>query len=209
MVMTAQRDTLFYAGDPMCSWCYGFGPELDKILTAFPDVPLKIVVGGLRAHGTERFGDLREFLSEHWSEVEKVSGQPFNHLILEQSDLIYNTEPSCRAIMTAEYLNPSVTYEYFKKIQRGFYYDNHNPLDLTFYTDIAQDLGMDTLLFKNTMQSQELMNATQQSFQWASQMGVRGFPSLLAKINDEWILLSNGYQKAENIISNLKKSGLR
>lgn len=35
-------------GDPMCSWCYGFGPELAALLEARPDVPLRIVVGGLR-----------------------------------------------------------------------------------------------------------------------------------------------------------------
>ena len=207
--MAGQRDTIFYVGDPMCSWCYGFSPELDKIIFAFPDVPIKIIVGGLRPHGTERFGDLHEFLTEHWSEVEKVSGQLFNHRILEQSDLKYNTEPSCRAVMAAEHLKPSMTYEYFKKIQKGFYFDNYNPMDLSFYSKTAQDLGIDSLLFKSTMQSQELRNATQQSFQWASQMGIRGFPSLIAKIGDEWILVSNGYQKAESIIAHLKKSGLQ
>ena len=33
--LNAQRDTLIYIGDPMCSWCYGFAPEMDKILEAF------------------------------------------------------------------------------------------------------------------------------------------------------------------------------
>lgn len=33
---------LVYYGDPMCSWCYGFGPELAALLEARPDVPLRI-----------------------------------------------------------------------------------------------------------------------------------------------------------------------
>ncbi|MBK9151344.1 MAG: hypothetical protein IPM26_10245 [Saprospiraceae bacterium] len=28
----SNKDTLIYVGDPMCSWCYGFSPKVDKLL---------------------------------------------------------------------------------------------------------------------------------------------------------------------------------
>ena len=44
---------LIYIADPMCSWCYGFGPELTSLLDTLPDARLDIVLGGLRAYNTE------------------------------------------------------------------------------------------------------------------------------------------------------------
>ena len=75
---SGQKDTLFYIGDPMCSWCYGFSSELDKVKSVMFDIPFKIILGGLRANGTETFGELKEFLSEHWREVHLNTKQPFS-----------------------------------------------------------------------------------------------------------------------------------
>ena len=33
-----------YVGDPMCSWCWGFAPVLDRMQKVY-DVPLRVVVG--------------------------------------------------------------------------------------------------------------------------------------------------------------------
>jgi putative protein-disulfide isomerase len=39
---------LIFAGDPMCSWCYGFVPELKALAERHPGLPLTILVGGVR-----------------------------------------------------------------------------------------------------------------------------------------------------------------
>jgi putative protein-disulfide isomerase len=39
---------LLYFADPLCSWCYGFGPELARLLAAHADATLELVMGGLR-----------------------------------------------------------------------------------------------------------------------------------------------------------------
>ena len=41
---------LIYFSDPMCSWCYGFGPELSKLVERRPDLKLSPVMGGLRPY---------------------------------------------------------------------------------------------------------------------------------------------------------------
>jgi putative protein-disulfide isomerase len=35
---------LIYVADPMCSWCYGFGPELQALLELMPEANLDIIV---------------------------------------------------------------------------------------------------------------------------------------------------------------------
>lgn len=205
----SQGDTLIYIGDPMCSWCYGFGPELDKIKAAFPNTPIKMVMGGLRAGGTENMQDLKNFLSDHWADVEKASGQRFNHSILNDSYLIYDTEPACRAVQVVEHLKPSKTYDFFKQIQKDFYFYNHNPLDFENYGVLAQKLGIPKDLFLKTINSYEAKAAVQASFDYAAQLGAKGFPTLLAKIDGHLFLVTNGYQKAEKLIVLLERKGLK
>jgi putative protein-disulfide isomerase len=38
---------LVYVGHPMCSWCWGFAPVLERLIDALR-VPIAVIVGGLR-----------------------------------------------------------------------------------------------------------------------------------------------------------------
>jgi len=63
---------LIYVGDPMCSWCYGFGGILTELMETRPDLPLRIVVGGIRAGATDILDDAGKRLRlQHWTRVEQ------------------------------------------------------------------------------------------------------------------------------------------
>ena len=58
---------LLYIADPLCSWCYGFGPELARVLERHPDAELDLLMGGLRPYNTERMSErFKEMLRGHW-----------------------------------------------------------------------------------------------------------------------------------------------
>jgi putative protein-disulfide isomerase len=202
-----QKDTLIYIGDPMCSWCYGFSKELDKVTSDFVDLPLKIVVGGLRAHGTESFGSLSSFLHEHWEDVYKRSGQPFSYDILKSSDLVYNTEPACRAVVAVRAIAPEKEYVFFKALQTSFYFKNENPTDIKTFSNIAASLGIDTNKFEKYFLSPVIINETERDFQLAITMEVQGFPSLLALKDGKIHRISNGYMEAAQIEKRLISLG--
>lgn len=206
--LSAQRDTLIYVGDPMCSWCYGFGPELDKIKEAFPNTPMEMVMGGLRAGGTETMMELKDFLYDHWMEVQQASGQKFNFTILDKRDLRYNTEPACRAVWVAGQLDPKSKYPFFKATQESFYMNNQLPGEEDTYVSIANKLGLDTESFLKMFRSKESKAEIYSEFELAQKMGIAGFPSLVAKIDGKLFLVTNGYQKADKIITLLRNKGL-
>ncbi|MFZ1524030.1 MAG: DsbA family protein [Saprospiraceae bacterium] len=204
-----QKDTLIYIGDPMCSWCYGFSPELDKIILAFPDTPFEMVMGGLRPGGTEKMSDLRDFLHEHWTEVHRASGQRFNFAILKKSEITYDTEPACRAVILAGKMKPAIQYDYFKAVQESFYIHNHLPNDDDTYVQLAAGLGLDAKEFhKRFKQSQTKMDAYS-DFDLAGSMGIKSFPALVAKIDGKLYMVTDGYQKADRIIKLLENRGLK
>src|SRR4051812_16092040 len=115
---------LIYVGDPMCSWCYGFGKELSTVLEAEPSLQLEIVVGGLRAGGTEVLDAAgKQFRLTHWARVEAASGLPFNRdALMAREGFVYDTEPICRAVVAARRLGPEAPLlDVFRALQRAFY----------------------------------------------------------------------------------------
>lgn len=208
-VIHSQKDTIIYIGDPMCSWCYGFGPELDKIKAAFPETPFEMIMGGLRAGGTETMLELKGFLKEHWQDVQKASGRAFNYSILSQNEVLYDTEMACRAVIVAGQLKPEAKYEYFKAAQESFYFHNNLPNDLDTYINLAIKAGIDPELFHKKLDARQSKMDAYSEFELASSMGVTGFPSIVAKIGGKLYLVTNGYQKADKIIKLLENRGLK
>lgn len=205
--VSGQKDTIFYVGDPMCSWCYGFTPELDMVKTNFPDVPLKIIVGGLRANGTETFSELKSFLTGHWKEVHDRTLQPFSYKILENKELIYNTEPACRSVVVVRILSPESEYKYFKLLQQAFYNKNQDPTSLQTFKELAKSLGIDEAKFEIKFHSAEIIHETSKDFKLAISMGVRGFPSVIVMKNGKLHRVSNGYITGQEMIKKLIEIG--
>lgn len=203
--LAGQKDSLIYVGDPMCSWCYGFGPELEKVVHKFPDLPLRIITGGLRADGQEKISDLKDFLKGHWMEIAGITGMPFSYTILDHPDLYYNTEPACRAVVTVRRLKPSLELEYFRRLQNAFYHENQNPVSTETFSALAEKMGIGKNEFLEAFHSQQAMQQTRQDFSTAQSLGIRGFPSLLLKKGDQIYLLSNGYRSADAIEGKIRE----
>ena len=200
-----EKTTIIYVGDPMCSWCYGFAPEILEVKKHFSSYDFKIVVGGLRPEGTETMEKLGDFLRHHWEDVHKASNQPFKYDILEQKKFIYNTEPACRAVVTVRAIHPEMEMEFFKGVQHAFYAENKQTNDVNTYTDIASSLQIDTEKFKTLYLSEEIKKKTKEDFALASQMGVTGFPAVIISHKGELHLVARGYTKADQLIKNINK----
>lgn len=203
----AQKDTLFYIGDPMCSWCYGFSPQLDSVLQVYPNLAFEVVVGGLRAEGKETVGSLSSFLKEHWQEIHLKTGRPFRYDILDNTRLVYNTEPACRAVVAVRSVSPQHTYSYFKALQTAFYEENLDPTSLSTFLFLAEKMNIDPVRFEKHFESPVIINETLRDFQLTQTLHVNGFPSLVALINGKLHRISSGYTSAENIIHSLKLAG--
>jgi putative protein-disulfide isomerase len=203
-----KKAELIYIGDPMCSWCYGFSPELDKIKDSFPDIKFTMVMGGLRAGGDEGMDELRGFLTEHWKEVEKTSGQKFNHAILKTKGFTYDTEPACKAVTLIRNLYPQSEYHFFKLLQKAFYVDNQSPLDVNTYLSIMEHLKLDTKVFHKEIFKDKAKDIVNADFQYSQNLGVTGFPTLIMKVENKYYRLTSGYAKAEKIINIMVDRGL-
>lgn len=185
---------LRYYADPLCSWCYGFGPELGKLLTRLPDVALVLVMGGLRPYNREPMSTaFRTMLREHWNHVAVASGLPFSQAVLDRDDFVYDTEPACRAVVTARKLFPAQALPTMKAIQAAFYRDGRDATSPAVLADIAAENGYDRATFLAAFDSEPMRRETRADFATTQSLGVSGFPTLALSRGEELYLVTSGY----------------
>lgn len=207
-VLNAQEkdNVLFYFGDPMCSWCYGFSEELSQIKDSIPsNVDFEMVMGGLRPFGTEKINEMKGFLKEHWEQVNEASGLEFNYEILDSADWNYDTEPPSRSTVIVLDMDENIAFDFFKDVQRMFYYENLNPSLVESYFHLLKKYDLDKDEFIEKFNSEEYKTKTLEQFEITKQFGVRGFPSLVLKKGDKYYLLANGYNTSANILPAIDK----
>lgn len=185
---------LLYIADPMCSWCYGFGPELTKLVERHPEARLDLVMGGLRPFNTKVMSpEFKEMLRGHWRHVATASGLPFSESIFERDDFVYDTEPPCRAVVTARQLDPAKAYAYLKAVQLAFYRDGRDVTRASVLADIAAECGYEREIFLMRFESPAMRSETQGDFARTQSLGVGGFPTLGLVDGSQVFLVTSGY----------------
>lgn len=202
--------TLIYVGDPMCSWCYGFGVPLGQLLARFPEVPVQLVLGGLRAYNTQVMdAALKDKLRQAWAEVGRRSGQPFSQALFEREDFIYDTEPACRAVVTVRRHAPALALRMYHAIQQAFYAQGRDVTKAAVLAEIWDELRGRTqeawghIDFLRDVESEAMRQQTRDDFSQAQRWGIRGFPALLAVRDGQAQLLASGYTGADVLIERL------
>lgn len=197
---------LIYVGDPMCSWCYGFGKELSALTARFPHLRLRIVVGGIRAGATDVLDDGgKQFRLQHWARVEQMSGLPFNRQgLLDRVNFVYDTEPVCRAVVAARELAPEIDLlTVFRALQQAFYIDALDTTDGRVLAEVAAkvltSLGVSVSAdqFHARWQDSQVVAQTKKDFALARSWNINSFPALLLRVGDELHGITIGYMTAD------------
>ncbi len=201
--MQLERSTreIIYVGDPMCSWCWGIAPELDELARRRPELPMRVVVGGLRPGPNAEVVDARMagYLERHWREVTARSGQPFDHSILERHGWSYDTEPACKAVVVMRDLDEAKAWPLFKRLQRAFYAEGVEISDPETIPPLVEDLGVDVDEFRTAFSLPEAVKATWRDFATARNWGISGFPTVVARDGDRGSVIAQGYSTADRM----------
>lgn len=202
---------LIYIADPMCSWCYGFGPELNALVDGLQDVPVDIVLGGLRPYTSEPMDAAQKAeIVSHWRKVADSSGLSFVGTALNDEDFIYDTEPACRAVVSARLLAQHAALDVFHAIQHGFYAKGLNTTRADVLARLsvaalnANGVDIDEATFLQTWAAEETIAATHADFLLTQRWGVRGFPTLVLERAGELHLVSSGFTRTEQLVEQLQ-----
>lgn len=187
--------------DPMCSWCWGFEPVLEKIRMNLPsDTKLSMLLGGLRSKGDQAWNtEFKNYLREHWQRVQASTGQEFNTAILGLEHFEYDTEPPCRAAVAVRELDEAKLFTFFQALQQAFYVDARDITQSDVLADIAEKEGIDREKFLELFADEKMRDKTKADAYKARSMGANAFPSLVFIDEEGHLCVMKGYRSFEQI----------
>jgi putative protein-disulfide isomerase len=200
---------LIYVADPMCSWCYGFGPQLADLRERLADtlgapIPVTLITGGLRPGQREPLApEKREEILHHWHAVAERSGMPFNpspDVAMRRDGFVYDTEPACRAtVLAREHWgeHDERVLAVFHDIQRAFYAEGRDTTQADVLREVAVAHGIDPAHFDAVFDTEALRHETREDFRLSRRWGINGFPSLLTELDGTLYQIGRGYAPSE------------
>lgn len=187
--------------DPLCSWCWGFAPVIRALVeqAAAAGVDTHLTVGGLRSERERLDAPGRERILGYWRAVQERTGQRFDFEAGLPPGFVYDTEPACRALVVARALDPSRVLPLATAIQHAFYRDGVDVTQAAPLLALAGAAGLDATAFAERFDSHTARAATRSDFAWVQNLGIAGFPTLLAERDGQLALVTNGYQPLDSL----------
>ncbi|MGL4635205.1 MAG: DsbA family protein [Beijerinckiaceae bacterium] len=202
------KPRLIYFADTMCSWCYGFAPEMNSVLLEMgEEIDLILQAGGLRPFNTEVLTDeMKPRFRGYREQVQAASNQPFDWSFFEREGYVMDTEPASRAVVTMRALSVGSAYAYMHAIQRAYFSLNEDIRDTDLLAAYAGQFEVSPDEFKAAFESDAMKQATLADFQLAQRFQINGFPALVLLKGKGAYQISNGYMKADDVVANLRRA---
>lgn len=202
------KPTLIYIYDPLCGWCYGFHPVMEKLQKRFGDrLTVDVKVGGLAVGDhAQSINEGFNYIKDGLQQVEKSTGVEFGRnfkLLIEEGSYIYDSLPPCRAQKTMNELAQHQSLSFAGTLQDALFQDGKNLNEWSTYEELIDDYDVDPFEFKTRFESDKLKNDLIDEFTWCRKHGATGFPTLLIQIEDEISIMTRGYRPYDTVESHL------
>ena len=202
------KPTLIYVYDPLCGWCYGFHPVMEKLAKRFEGkLDIEVKTGGLAVDDraqtiSEGYGYIKDALGQ----VEKTTGVKFGRnfrLIAEEGSYLYDSVPPCLAQLAMNKLSPENALRFAGDLQSAIFRDGKDLNEWETYYELLNGYEVDKNSFKKEWESEGLKKQMSEEFDWCKKAGATGFPTLLLKLGDEMSLMTRGYRPYDVLESHL------
>ena len=178
--------TLYYAHDPMCSWCWAFAPAWEALGESLEPacrerLRIRKLLGGLAPDSDEPMPEpMQRYLQQTWSAIrQRVPGTRFNFEFWTRCLPRRSTWPSCRAVIAARGQGGANGDAMVRAVQQAYYLDARNPSERDTLVALAEEIGLDTDRFEADLDSAETRAAHDAEMALVRRLGVRGFPALV------------------------------
>jgi putative protein-disulfide isomerase len=193
-----------YFVSPMCSWCWGFSPVIQKLQQAYPENTIQAVLTPFRIDTNQPMDkSLRDYVMGQWRNVNRTTGQPFDFNFSMPEDFIYNTRLACLSIKAFCKQLPQQELEFLGAIQYSFYTENKDLTDINVLMDIANCYSINEKTFMEDLQGREVQNQLEQDFDLCRKLEVQSYPTLMTKQEDSYTMLVSGYNPFESVVTKI------
>ena len=203
------KKILYYAHDPMCSWCWAFRPSMDELIEKLPkEINVIRLLGGLAPDSDIPMPDnIREYVLENWRAIEKkVPKTKFNYNFWKECAPRRSTYPACRAVIAARKQKKIFDKEMTLAIQKAYYLNARNPSDYETLIELAEEIGADKNKFSEDVISSETDRILKEEIQQCKKLDLNSLPSLLFIDEEKEIRIKPDYLNVDNMLNRIESS---
>jgi len=195
-----KKNTLINVYDPLCGWCYGFGPVLIQLQEKYKDQLEFDVISGGMITGTSigPLSNMSSFIKKAYKVVEQSTGVKFGdqfvNKTLEEGKVVFSSLEPAKALTIMRHLNRNVVVEFSHEIQKLIYKDGIDPVQYSAYLPLFQQYGFDQKQVLPLFASKDMEQETINEFSMAQRWKINGFPTCVIQTEDgKAYPISNGY----------------
>ncbi|PKO66383.1 MAG: protein-disulfide isomerase [Betaproteobacteria bacterium HGW-Betaproteobacteria-16] len=179
--------TVTYLFDPLCGWCYGASPAVQR-LGQQSDIRLELAPTGLFSGGGRRMdAAFAEFAWSNDQRIAKLTGQPFTqayrHNVLGHHGSPFDSAAMTLGITAVSLTEPERELETLKVLQEARYVKGLDTANELVVTELLRDLGLEAAAQRLTAADAVLMERHADRLQKAQglmqSLGAQGVPALV------------------------------
>lgn len=202
------KPTLIYVYDPLCRWCFGFHPVMEKLEKRFRNqLNIRVIPGGLAIdENAQTIQEGYPAIKDSLEQVEKMTGVSFGknfRLLAEEGSYFYDSEPACIAQTTINTLAPEYSLDFAGKMQTALFQYGKNLNRTETFIELISDYDLSAEPFLEGYQSDAIQEKTHKQFEWVQEQSASAFPTLLLEIGEDTGLMSKGYRPYDTLESHL------
>jgi len=189
----ADATDITYLFDPLCGWCYGAAPALEKL--AGQGFTVRLAPTGLFAGDGARPMD-EAFAAYAWTNdqrIARLTGQPFSeeyrYKVLADRARLFDSGPASLALTAVVACAPEQEFEALKAVQRARYVDGRDTTDFSVLSDVLSSLRLGDAARRIAEPDGDLLTAYRRRVDAARgemlRFGVNGVPALIVGAGDD------------------------
>lgn len=198
------KPVLTYVYDPLCGWCFGFHPVIEKLAKRFEhDLHIHVIPGGLAVDkNTHSISEGYSELMEENRRIEKITGAKFGenfYLLAEEGSYFFSSESPSIAQTVVNQLAPDHALGFAVNMQKAFFTDGKTLNKWETFEMLIKNLPLDTGRAAQLYESEQTRQKTYETFRWCKTHRAVVFPTLLLSIGNETGVISKGYRPYDTI----------
>ncbi len=193
---------LLYGYDPLCGWCYGFGPALRHLRSNLPDLQVHPVMGGLVTGARiGRYADMGGYIRKAAARMKGTTGvapsSAFFDLIIRNPEIVASSLVPCAAVLQVRNMAPDRAADFASAVQAAHFADGDDLNNPRVYDRIAKQLGL-TIAF-DLKDCWTVTPALAAEFEATREIGIQSYPTLILEKAGRLVPVSTAYEPAKAV----------
>jgi putative protein-disulfide isomerase len=194
-----EKPTLIYVMDPLCGWCYGFSPVMQRVYDTYKEkAHFEVITGGMIT-GNEigPIGVIAPFLKKATAQVTQHTGAEFSPkfldtILTEGTQILTSVEPSI-AVQLCKTKKPDSIFSFLTALHKEIYINGLKTAKINDYSRLFREMGFDESIFINDLKNKKFLTMAQQDFRKAESLGIESYPALLIRSKAGVKVITRGY----------------